>query len=43
MPELNGDVLPGIQHKYRETALFSLRLDKLVIVIAVFVLDGHNL
>ncbi|HLS30766.1 MAG TPA: hypothetical protein VK021_07920, partial [Flavobacteriaceae bacterium] len=22
VPELNGDVLPGVQHKYRETALF---------------------
>ena len=39
----DGTKLFGMQHKYKETCLFSQVKVKHVMHIVVFVLDGHNL
>jgi len=43
VPIVDNCIIPGIQHKYNETALFFHLLDKLVMPIAHSVFVGHNL
>lgn len=43
VPEEEGEVLHGMQHKYDETVLFSQNRDKPVTHIVPIAFDGHNL